>query len=107
MAKDKGGKAQTKLPKKLGNVGKKAVKLAGKPVVSEAVAAAMLAAAAALRDGAGTKRSVGKGGTNVGGEASKLSEMLRALALDVARKTIESWEAKTEPRGRRKGASKD
>ena len=51
MAKDKKSKkAGDKLPKKLRKLGAKAAKLAEQPVVSEIVAAALLSAAAALRD---------------------------------------------------------
>jgi hypothetical protein len=78
----------------LGKVGRKAMKLAGEPVVSEVVAAAMLAAAAALRDGGKSGKS-GKGG--VAREVNKLGDALRALAIDVARQTLDALEERSAP----------
>jgi len=91
-----------KIPKPLRKAGKEALKLASEPVVSEIVAAALLSAAAALRgDKAGAK--AGKGGAGSAGAAgdaagelgrqrSKLGDSMRALALDLARKTLDNWE---------------
>lgn len=93
MARDKAGKikvpkqvAGVKLPKKLRKAGKKALKIAEQPVVGEAVAAALLAAAAALRE------DKGSGAKAVGKEAAKFGEALRAYAIDVARRTLDAWE---------------
>jgi len=85
---------------KLRGVGRKAAKLTGQPIVNEIVAAAMLGAAAALREG-GTRRAAAAGGKKGSGaagdiarETNKLGDTLRALAIDVARKTIDAWEEK-------------
>jgi hypothetical protein len=110
MAKDgkKAGKAKlpkkvggVKLPKKLRKVGKKALKLAQEPVVSETVAAALLAAAAALREGPAVKRSAKAAGAaalngaeEAGREANKLADSLRSFAIDMARRTLDSWDEK-------------
>ena len=106
MAKDKGGKlkvpkkvAGVKLPKKLRKAGKKALKVAEQPVVGEAVAAALLAAAAALREGKG-----GRSGAEIAGEeAVKFGEALRAYAIDVARRTLDAWEQGGGKKGGKKG----
>ncbi|HEY0148389.1 MAG TPA: hypothetical protein VGB70_05235 [Allosphingosinicella sp.] len=110
MAKDgknkkKGGKARipkeiggVKVPKKLRKLGGKAVKAASDPVVSEVVAGALLAAAAALREGKDPKAALGagfKGGvatakSGARQEAGRLSDALKGLALDIAKKTFES-----------------
>jgi hypothetical protein len=98
--KEGGGKAAgaVKLPKGLRKAGKAALKLAEQPVVSEAVAAALLAAAAALRDPPATKRgakaagdAAGDAAGEAGKQASALGGALKAIALDVARRTVESW----------------
>lgn len=117
MAKDgkKSGKAKlpkevggVKLPKKLRKVGKKALKLAKEPVVGETVAAALLAAAAALREGPAVKRSArAAGAAAVGGaeeagrEANRMADALRAFAIDMARRTLDSWDEKGGGSGRR------
>lgn len=102
-----GGKASKeagiKLSKGLRKAGKAARKLAEQPVVSEAVAAALLAAAAALRNPPATRRgaeAAGEGAADAGADAagaagrqaSGLGDALRGLALDVARRTVEAWE---------------
>lgn len=79
-----------KLPKKLRKAGAKAIKLAGQPVVSEIVAAALLSAAAALRDGKGAR-----GGAGAAGKSAKSGESLRKLAIDLARRTLDSWDRQT------------
>ncbi|HEY0311062.1 MAG TPA: hypothetical protein VGC56_01055 [Allosphingosinicella sp.] len=89
----------TKLPKGLRKAGRAAMKLAEQPVVSEAVAAALLAAAAALRDTGATKRAA-KGSANAaadaagatGKQASLLGDALKSVAIDVARRTVAAWE---------------
>src|SRR3954466_10104000 len=85
----------TKLPKGLRKAGKAAMKLAEQPVVSEAVAAALLAAAAALRDTGATKRAAkatGDAAANAAGatgkHASLLGDALKSVAIDVARRTV-------------------
>jgi putative endonuclease len=95
MAKDKKSKpAAAKLQKKLRKLGRKAVKLAEQPVVSEIVAAALLSAAAALREteGGGKGRKRAAGDASVGREAGKLGDSLRKLALDLARRTLDNWD---------------
>jgi hypothetical protein len=101
----KGKKDKIKIPKRIGGVkvskavrqaGKSALKLAESPAVSETVAAALLAAAAALRDPPaarrGAKAAVDAAG-NAGKEAIGLGDSLRRLALDMARRTLDAWEA--------------
>ena len=94
-AKEPGG---VKVPKGLRKAGKAALKLAEQPVVSEAVAAALLAAAAALRDPPATKRgakaageAAGDAAEGAGKQAGVLGDALKAIAIDVARRTVESW----------------
>lgn len=111
MAKDKdgGGKSGAgkikvpkevggvKVPKQLRKLGNKAVKAARNPVVSEVVAGAMLAAAAALREGKDPKAAVKagrEGADEVRKQAGRLSDTLRALAIDIARRTLEGLEEK-------------
>lgn len=88
--------AGTKIPKAVRQAGKAALKLAEQPAVSETVAAAMLAAAAALRDPPATKRAAaaaaGSAG-EAGQEAIRIGDSLRKLAIDVARRTLDAWEA--------------
>jgi hypothetical protein len=115
MAKGDGKKSKkdkVKIPKKIAGVkvskavrqaGKAALKLAETPAVSETVAAALLAAAAALRDPPATKRAAGaavdKAG-EAGQEAIRVGDSLRRIAIDMARRTIDAWEAaETKARG--------
>jgi urease accessory protein UreF len=108
----KGKKDKIKIPKRIAGVkvskavrqaGKTALKLAEAPAVSETVAAALLAAAAALRDPPATKRAaVAAAGTagEAGQEAIRLGDSLRRMAIDMARRTIDAWEAaESKPRG--------
>jgi hypothetical protein len=95
-----------KIPKPLRKAGKEALKLAREPVVAEIVAAALLSAAAALRgdktaaglgkDGSKAAGKAGKAGVKAaaeaGREASKIGDSLRGLALDLARRTLDSWD---------------
>lgn len=109
MAKgDKGkkkGKDKIKVPKRIAGVkvskavrqaGKSALKFAEQPAVSETVAAALLAAAAALRDPPATRRAA-KAAADSAGEAGqdaiRLGDSLRKLAIDMARRTLDAWEA--------------
>jgi hypothetical protein len=101
----KGKKDKVKIPKRIAGVkvakavrkaGKSALRLAEQPAVGEAVAAALLAAAAALREPPATRRagaaaadSAGKAGQ----EAIRLGDSLRKLAIDMARRTLDAWEA--------------
>ncbi len=95
-----------KVPKKLRKLGEEAVKLAKEPVVAEVVAGALLAAAAALREGKDPKGTVGaalKGGMKMaaGGKnkakgaaaaavgGGRLSDSLKLIALDFARRALE------------------
>ncbi|HEX8447949.1 MAG TPA: hypothetical protein VF652_00035 [Allosphingosinicella sp.] len=103
---------QIKIPKRIAGVkvskavrkaGKSALKLAEKPAVSETVAAALLAAAAALRAPPATRRAAGAA-ADAAGQAGKdaigLGDSLRAMAIDMARRTLDAWEsADARPRG--------
>ena len=108
----KGKKDKVKIPKRIAGVkvakavrkaGNTALKLAEKPAVSETVAAALLAAAAALRDPPATKRAAASAADSAGEagqEAIRLGDSLRRLALDMARRTLDAWEAaESAPRG--------
>ncbi|HEU0133327.1 MAG TPA: hypothetical protein VFR28_00765 [Allosphingosinicella sp.] len=110
--KAKKGKAEVKIPKRIAGVkvskavrqaGKSALKLAEKPAVSETVAAALLAAAAALRDPPATRRAAGAAAgaaEEAGHEAIRLGDSLRKMAIDMARRTLDAWEAgEPKPRG--------
>ncbi|HYW14993.1 MAG TPA: hypothetical protein VE891_02420 [Allosphingosinicella sp.] len=92
-----------KVPKAVRQAGKSALKLAGKPAVSETVAAALLAAAAALRDPPATKRAAGAAAGaagEAGQDAMKLGDSLRKMAIDMARRTLDAWESSdSRPRG--------
>jgi hypothetical protein len=91
-----------KVPKRLRKLGDQAVKAVKDPAVSEVVAGALLAAAAALREGKDPKTIVGaavksgfKGAAGNGG--SRLSDSLKHLAMDFAKRTLEGiGEKKTE-----------
>jgi hypothetical protein len=96
--KDKKG-GGVKIPKKLRQIGKKAMKLADSPVVSEVVAAALLSAAAALRENDGARRKAVKAGNvaldaveGISKDSGKVGDSLRKLALDLARRTLDSWD---------------
>jgi hypothetical protein len=100
--------AGVKVPKGLRKAGKAALKLAEQPVVSEAVAAALLAAAAALRNPPATRKAAkaaGDGaadaGAAAGRQASVLGDALKAVAIDVAKRTMAAWEES----GRKREAS--
>lgn len=87
------------IPKPLRKAGKEAMKLARQPVVSEVVAAALLSAAAALRENKSVARAGAKSAEKAAGaaeeagrEASKLGDAMRGLALDLARRTLDSWD---------------
>jgi hypothetical protein len=112
----KGKKDKVKIPKRIAGVkvskvvrraGKSALKLAETPAVSETVAAALLAAAAALRDPPATKRAATAAADTAGEagqEALRLGDSLRRLALDMARRTLDAWEAaETKPSGGKGG----
>jgi hypothetical protein len=84
--------AGIKVPKKLRKAGNRAVKLAQDPIVGEVVAAALLSAAAALREGTSSKDAgaAGKtGGEDVRQQAGRLGDSLKVLAIDLARRTLE------------------
>jgi len=92
-----------KVPKAVRQAGNNALKLAAQPAVSETVAAALLAAAAALRDPPATRRAAGAA-ADAAGEAGqgaiKLGDSLRKMAIDMARRTLDSWETSdSRPRG--------
>jgi hypothetical protein len=101
----KGKKDKVKIPKRIAGVkvakavrkaGKSALRLAEQPAVGETVAAALLAAAAALRDPPATKRgasAAADGAGEAGQGAIRLGDSLRKLAIDMARRTLDAWEA--------------
>jgi hypothetical protein len=103
--KAKKGKDKVKIPKRIAGVkvskavrqaGKTALKLAERPAVSETVAAALLAAAAALRDPPATRRAAGaaaEAAGEAGQDALRLGDSLRKMAIDMARRTLDAWEA--------------
>lgn len=103
--KAKKGKDGIKIPKRIAGVkvskavrqaGKSALKLAEQPAVSETVAAALLAAASALRDPPATKRAAGtaaEAAGEAGQEAIRLGDSLRKLAIDMARRTLDALES--------------
>lgn len=98
--------AGVKVPKKLRKLGDQAVKVAKDPVVSEAVAGALLAAAAALREGKDPRSALGaavkqglKGGGTARQETGRLSDGLKLLALDLARRALDGSARKREPEG--------
>jgi hypothetical protein len=87
-----------KVPKKLRKAGNRAMKLAKDPVVSEVVAAALLSAAAALREtknpSVAPAAAVAAGDALEGAkrQAGKLSDSLKVLAIDLARRALDSME---------------
>jgi hypothetical protein len=83
------GKKGAKIAKGLRKAGKAALKLASQPAVSEAVAGAMLAAAAALRKPPRPREGAGAAGAGAG---EGLGDTLRAIAVDVARRAVEGLE---------------
>jgi hypothetical protein len=93
--------AGVKVSKAVRKAGKSALKLAETPAVSETVAAALLAAAAALRDPPATRRGArATAAGEAGEEAIRLGDSLRRLALDMARRTLDAWEAaESKPSG--------
>lgn len=108
-----------KLPKPMRKAGKAALKAAQNPAVSETVAAALLAAAAALREGKGVRqgaKAAGVAAADAVDQATRdmtgLGSMLRGIAIDVARKTIDAWAAEEKadageaPRGGGKKAKR-
>jgi hypothetical protein len=91
--------AGVKVSKAVRKAGKSALKLAETPAVSETVAAALLAAAAALRN-----PPAAKSGARAAADAAGLGDSLRRLALDMARRTLDAWEAaEPKPRGKAEG----
>jgi hypothetical protein len=93
--------AGVKVPKKLRKLGNQAVKAVNDPAVSEVVAGALLAAAAALREGKDPKSVVGAamksgvkgvtGGAGLSG-GTRLSDGLKLLALDFARRALDGMQ---------------
>ncbi len=101
-----GGKkkiAGVRVPKKIRKLGAKAMDLAQEPVVADIVAAALLSAAAALRDGKDARRAAKAAGAagaeaakaagEAAREAGKVGDSLRKLAFDLARRTLDSWDS--------------
>lgn len=107
MAKDKKKDKKTggaRMPKQLRKIGKQAMKLADNPVVSEVVAAALLSAAAALRENDGARRKAVKAGKvaldaaeGLTRDSGKTGDKLRKLALDLARRTLDNWDRDDAP----------
>jgi hypothetical protein len=104
--------AGVKVPKKLRKLGNNAAKIVKDPLLSEAAAGALLAAAAALQEGPKVKRAAGEAAGAAGDaageakrEAGRLGAALKALALDLARRTLDNLEEKKG--GRRGGGGKD
>ena len=98
-----------KVPKQLRKAGKQALKLAQQPAVSEVVAGALLAAAAALRAPPGEKGLAAAAANGAVDAARKtrtdtglVGKALKAMALDMARRTIDGIE---ETRKQRKTGS--
>ena len=78
--------------------------------MSETVAAALLAAAAALRDPPATKRAAGAAAGaagEAGQEAIRLGDSLRRMAIDMARRTLDAWEAADSKAARQGGGGSD
>jgi hypothetical protein len=108
-------KDKVKIPKRIAGVkvskavrqaGKTALKLAEQPAVSETVAAALLAAAAALRDPPATRRVAGQAARaagEAGQDALKLGDSLRRMAIDMARRTLDAWESSDSSESRDEG----
>jgi large subunit ribosomal protein L17 len=101
--------AGVKVPKELRRLGKKAVKAAQSPVVSELVAGALLTAAASLRkpvkpakaphlagrDDNDSHGAAGAGsdcGPRRGGKSADIGDALRAIAFDFARRALDGIE---------------
>jgi hypothetical protein len=108
--KAKADKQGVKLPKAIRKAGEKAMELAREPMVSEIVAAALLSAAAALRDNKSPGRAAVAAGVEglaaageAGKQASKVGDAMRGLALDLARRTLDNWE---RPSAGKSGGSK-
>ena len=114
----KGKKDKVRIPRRIAGVkvskavrkaGKSALKLAEQPAVSETVAAALLSAAAALRDPPPARRTA-KAAAGTAGDAAQqaisLGDSLRKLAIDMARRTLDAWEAADAKPGD-EGESKD
>jgi hypothetical protein len=85
-----------KVPKKLRKLGNQAAKAVKDPAVTEVVAGALLAAAAALREGKDPKTVVGaavkngfKSATGGGTAGTRLSDSLKLLAMDLAKRTLD------------------
>jgi hypothetical protein len=91
--------AGVKVSKAVRKAGEAALKLASEPAVGEAVAAALLAAAAALREPVRPARAPHLGPEPEAGGAGRstrspapLADALRSAALDVARRAAEAIE---------------
>ncbi|HET7708839.1 MAG TPA: hypothetical protein VFK50_04795 [Sphingomicrobium sp.] len=111
MAKDKkkakGKKAKpSKVEKRFRKATEKAAKLAANPIVAEIASAALLAAAAAVRNPA-KARSVAKAAGDelsaAARTASKQGGAFWALALDIARRSVDALAEDGESKGRKKG----
>lgn len=108
----KAAKAATEggVPEGIRKAGKAALKFAESPVVGEAVAAALLAAAAALRNPEATKKGVkavgdaaADGGAVAAREGSVIGDAVKAVAFDVAKRTMAAWEESGRKSAKPKG----
>lgn len=102
-------KKKNKPKTSMDRVRKKAAKIAGNPVVSEVVAATLVAAAAALRDPK-KARAIAEAAVDEVESASKQiadkGSALWKLALDVARKSVDAIAGEDEPKKPKKAARK-
>lgn len=99
---------ETKVAKAVKKAKTAATKIKDNPVVSEIVAAALVATAAALKDPQKARRIAAEAGDELkraGAEAGRKSDAFWNLALDIARRSIDSLggESSESPR---KGKSK-
>ncbi|HEX2763269.1 MAG TPA: hypothetical protein VHM92_05415 [Allosphingosinicella sp.] len=93
------GSGRSKVRTAARKAGTAAVKIAETPIVSETVAAALMAAAASLAGPPKTRKAAAAGTAQAGTEALKLGDALRRIAIDVARRTLDAWEEAEASRG--------
>jgi hypothetical protein len=99
------GKKKPRVAKAIRSAKTAASKLKDNPVVTEVVAAALVATAAALRDPKRARRLAQEAGDELlraGKKATRDSKDFWKLALDIARRTLDSLEGSDEAPPRRK-----
>lgn len=109
--------AGVKVPKKVRKTAKRALAMADNPIALDFAVGALSAAAAALASSRGTRevageaargprRAAGDAGETLGREAAQLREVLRAAALEGARRLLQGLEAdgRRPPPGETKAA---